>query len=133
MPFTVGSGEKPDQIAAGTYPATLEAVTLTSIVSAFSSGQPKDMREWHFLVNVNGEFKLVSGLTSMANGPASSTYKYLKALLRRELEAGEQIEDPIGQQCLVVIGLNAKGYSRIIDVLPAAQTEMSELLPGVPR
>lgn len=131
MPFTVSSGQKADQVAVGTYPATLEAVNIVNLVGF--SGVATDFHEWHFLANVNGELTPISGLTSMFTGPASKTNKWLAALLRRELKAGEQLDDPIGQQCLVVVGINKKGYSNVTDVLPAPQQEMSDLIPGVPR
>lgn len=133
MPFTVGSNTK-GNIPAGTYPATLEAVTIVNIVSTFSP-DGKDMREWHFLANVNGELQPISGLTSLSTGPASNAYRWLGALLRRPLQAGESIEDPIGQQCIVVVGLNQKGYAAVRDVLPATNVEQTTLPDGtqVPR
>lgn len=133
MPFTVGSNTK-GNVPAGNFPAVLEAVTITNIVSAFSP-QGKDMREWHFLANVNGDMQPISGLTSMSTGPASNAYRWLAALLRRELKAGESIEDPIGQNCIVVVALNQKGYPAVKDVLPAASVEQTTLPDGtqVPR
>ena len=132
MPFTVGSVS--DHIEPGTYPGMLEAVTIKNIVGF--TGEAADFREWHFLVTINGEGKPLSALSSMNMGPQSKSYKWLSALLRRPLQAGEQIEDPIGANALLVVGDNKKGYSTILDVLPAAAPPEQTTLPdgsSVPR
>lgn len=128
MPFTVGSNS--DHVEPGTYPAILQAVEVATITSSFGV---KDMYRWQFQVAVADDLKPMDALSSMNMGPQAKAHKWLTALLRRPLVAGEQIADPIGANALVVIGDNAKGYSTITDVLPAPQTAMSELLPGVPR
>ena len=131
MTFTIGVSKT--AIPAGTYPAMLEAVNIKNIVSRFSP-DGEDMREWLFQVNVNGELKPCEGLTSQATGPASTAYRWLTALLRRELRAGETIESPVGQNCLVVITQNGN-FSKVRDVLPAPQVEQTTLPDGssVPR
>ena len=133
MPFTVGSNTKGD-VPAGTYTATLESISITNIVSSFSPAG-KDMREWHFLANVNGELKPISGLTSLSTGPASKSYRFLEALLRRPLKAGEAIDDPVGQQVTIVVGMNAKGYPQVTDLLPANVPDTTTLPDGsvIPR
>jgi len=126
MPFTVSDA---GDIPAGTYTGMLEAVSETTISSEF--GKDQSMWRWDFQVNVNGELKPINALSTQRTSAGSKTRKWLEALLRRELKAGETIEDPVGANALVVIGPNKKGYSTILDVLPAPQHE--EVLPGVPR
>jgi len=125
MPFTITDSK---EIPAGTYSGMLEAVNSRQITSEYGS---KEMWEFHFQLNVNGELRPISGLTTQATTPASKARKWLTALLRRDLKAGETIDDPVGANALIVVGPNKKGYSTILDVLPAPQHE--EVLPGVPR
>jgi len=126
MPFTIGSGQNP--IPPGTYSGTLESVEVDSISSSFGT---KDMRRWHFLIDVNGVLLPVSALSSLNTAPGSKSYQWLKAILRRELLSGEAIEDPVGQRMLVVVENNAKGYAKVVNVLPF--TEPEQLMAGVPR
>lgn len=133
MQFTVGSNS--DVIPAGTYTGILEAVTIKNIVSRFNPNGD-DMREWHFQINVNGDLKPVDGLTSQATGPNSTAYRWLSALLRRDLKAGEQIESPVGQNCLCVVKVSERGFSKVTDVLPAPNPPEQSTLPdgsSVPR
>ncbi len=132
MPFTVSSNE--GHVEPGTYPGLLQAVTIKNIVGF--SGIAEDVREWQFQVSVNGDLKPLSAISSMNMGPQSKSYKWLTALLRRPLLAGEQLDDPIGANALLVVGDNKKGYSTILDVLPAPQTPQQSTLPdgsSVPR
>jgi hypothetical protein len=126
MPFTVTENTG---IPAGTYTGMLEAVSETTISSEF--GKDQEMFRWDFQVNVNGALQPINALSTKRIGPGSKTRKWLEALLRRPLLVGETIDDPVGANALIVIGPNKKGYSSILDVLPAPQHE--EVLPGVPR
>ena len=126
MPFTITESA---DIPAGTYTGMLQAITEELISSDFGKDQP--MWKWEFQVNVNGDLKPINALSTQRTSPASKTRRWLEALLRRPLQVGETIEDPVGANALIVVGPNKKGYSTILDVLPAPQHD--EVLPGVPR
>jgi len=128
VPFTVSASGASD-IPSGTYTGMLEAVGETTISSEFGQDQP--MFRWDFQVNVNGELKPINALNTKRIGPGSKTRKWLEAFLRRPLIVGETIDDPVGANALIVIGPNKKGYSSVLDVLPAPQHD--EVMPGVPR
>lgn len=122
MPFTVAEAAN---IPNGTYPATLEKV------SDGGTGQFGAMRKWHWLVEVDGRIESVSSLSSANTGPNSKSYTILKALLNRDLVAGESIEDPTGSRILIRFEKNEKGYPTAKDFMP--YVEPQQTLPGVPR
>jgi len=118
-----------DLVEPGTYKASLEKV---EVLPSANPNYPGDFRKWHFLVDVRGSLTAITATSSMNNGPKTKTYKWLKALLRRELRSGERIESPVGQQVLVVIENNEKGYPSIVELLPIAEAP-EQVLQGVPR
>lgn len=124
MPFTISEGIN---IPDGQYLATLESVEVTN-EGGFDG---KGFRTWNWLVDVGGELTPLSAVTSHNTGPKSKAYKWLSALLRRPLLAGEQLDDPIGARVTITIGRNEKGYASITGMAPfnAAETVMD----GVPR
>ena len=126
MPFTITESA---DIPAGTYSGMLEGVSETTISSEF--GKDQVMWRWDFQLNVNGALKPINALSTQRTTAGSKTRRWLEALLRRPLQVGETIEDPVGANALIVVGPNKKGYSTILDVLPAPQHD--EVLPGVPR
>ena len=114
-----------NDIKPGRYKAVLEKVEIKT------SGEFGEFRKWSFLADVDGALVPISGVTSMANSPQSKGYAWLKALLRRDLKAGEKIDSPVGQNVTLVIELNKKNYPAIKDLEPLEQPEQVE--PGIPR
>lgn len=118
------------KIEPGSYPAVLEKVEA-------DKGQFGDMRKWHWLVEVpatdgqEAKIEPLTQLTSANTGPQSFSYKILSALLKRDLKAGESVDDPTGNAAILVIGKNDKGFPKVTDVLP--KQEAQEVLPGLPR
>jgi len=119
----------------GSYPAVLEKVEA-------DKGQFGDMRKWHWLIEVPAH-KSAAGddvpaavipltqLTSANTGPNSTSYKQLSALLKRDLKAGEKVEDPTGNSAILVIVKNEKGYPKISEVLP--KVDPQQVIDGIPR
>ena len=122
MPFEITAGA--DSVKPGRYRAALTKVEIGQ--STFG-----DFRSWHFLVDVEGVATEVTGVTSLNTGPQSKAYAWLKALLRRDLKAGEKLEDPVGQNVTVVVELNKKGFATITDLEPLA--EPAQVEAGIPR
>lgn len=130
--FEITSGA---DIPDGSYPAVLEKVEA-------DRGQFGDMRKWHWLIEVpahkNDQGEDVAAavvpltqLTSANTGPQSTSYKQLSALLKRDLKAGEKVEDPTGNAAIVVIAKNSKNYPKIVDVLP--KVDPQQTIEGLPR
>jgi hypothetical protein len=122
MPFKITGAAA--NIPDGTYKATLEAVDEGE--SSYGV-----YRKWHWLVDVNGTLEPLSVITSSNTGPQSKSYQWLKALLGRELKAGEEVEDPIGKMAVLQIAKNAKGFPTVLSVLPDVQPATVEA--GIPR
>lgn len=126
MPFTISAGKA--QVPPGKYLAVLETVDeLPSDNPAY----PGTFRKWSFLANVGEELIPISATSSVNNGPQTKSYRWLKALLRRDLVSGETIPDPIGQQVMVVIGVNKAGYSTVLELEPLEQP--ATISDGIPR
>ena len=123
MPFQITGPSL--EIADGTYPAILEKV------EEYKHDTYGDGRKWHWLVEHDGKVDPLSSITSNNTGPASKVYKYLSALLGRELKAGEKIEDPTGSRCLLQITHNSKGFPKVEAVLPFVNPQQT--LEGIPR
>lgn len=119
MPFVIEAGVTP-----GTYIATLEKVTE-------EAGKFGTMRKWHWLLDIDGVLTPFVQFTTANTSPGSDSYKQLVALLGRELQTGEKIDDPTGQRATIVIEPNAKGYPKVTSV--AAFVEPQQTLPGTPR
>jgi hypothetical protein len=124
MPFQITESES---IAPGTYRASLEKVELSRTEKYGGS----DFRKWHFLVDVDGKLVPISATTSVNTSTRTTSFKWLQAILGREIKAGETIDDPVGSQCLVVIVTKDNGFSKITDVLPLQGVQ--EVVPGLPR
>lgn len=122
MPFEIPTSL---EIADGTYPATLEKV------ESYTHPQYGDGRKWFWLIENNGSIDSLSTITSSNTGPKSKSYAYLSALLKRELKAGEKIEDPTGSRVLLTITHNDKGFPQVAQVLPFQEPQQE--LPGLPR
>jgi hypothetical protein len=121
MPFTItGSTEIPE----GTYLGTLEKVEVGN--SSFG-----DYRKWSFLIDVNGTLTPITAVTSMNTGPQAKAYRWLSAILRKPLKAGETLDDPVGQKAMITVGENAKGFPTIIAVEP--YEDPTQVIPGIPR
>lgn len=126
MPFeiTVGSGTPDDQLAPGTYPATLTAVEEKTINF---EGKDKEVYEWAFAVEATDEDGnaaepiKVTGLSSQMSGPKSKTVVFLTALLGPSaVQPGVTftMADLVGKSCLIQTDLNASGYHKVIGALP---------------
>lgn len=115
-------------IMPGTYSGVLEKV---EVMPSKNPAYPNDFRRWSFLIDIAGTLTPITATSSLNNGPKTKTYRWLSALLRRELRAGERIESPVGQRVLVVVANNSKGYAGVEDLLPLAEPE--QVVPGVPR
>lgn len=122
MPFTISTPR--DNIPPGTYTGVLTKVEN-------DESEYGTFNKWFFLVDVNGKAIEISAVTSTNTGPRSKAYKWLTALLRRPLQSGETIDDPIGQKAILTIGDNEKGFSTVQEVAPFEGP--AEVLPGVPR
>lgn len=95
-------------IPPGTYPAILTGLgTKTS--DAFG-----DFRTWDFTLESGS---VVGGATSMNTGAKSKGGKWAMALVGRKPDKGETIV-LLGLPCLVVVGLDANDWPKVVDVLP---------------
>ena len=116
------------EIADGTYPAVVEAIE--PITTSFGAS-----RKWNFLVEHQRDgqkaIDSISVITSQHMGPKSKAYAFLSGLLGRPLKAGEKIDDPTGQRCLVQVIHNEKGFPTIGAV--QQYQEPQQELPGIPR
>ncbi len=114
----------------GSYPAVLERIEQ-------DSGKFGPMLKWHWLVEVpahdgkDAAIESLSQMTSANTGTGSTTYKQLKALLQKDLKAGDTAEDPTGSSAILVISRNDKGFPKVTEVLP--KVDPQQVLPGVPR
>ena len=123
MPFEIQAPTGLD-VPDGTYPAILESVNE-------DNGQFGLFREWHFLVEHDGQVTAFSDRSSGNTSPGSKAYAWLTGLLGKEPQIGERYEDPTGTRVLLQLEKNAKGYMKIKAVLPF--TEPQQVMPGVPR
>jgi hypothetical protein len=122
--ITVGTGEPDDQLAPGTYKATLAAVSAKEINW---ENQTREVFEWAFDVPTEDEAGnpdepiRVTGLSSRMTGPQSKTATFLVALLGPaavQPGASFKTSDMVGKQCLIQTDLNNKGYARVIGATP---------------
>lgn len=122
MPIEITGGK---QIPSGTYTAILQSV------ESYTHATYGEGRKWNWLVDVNDEIVPITSITSGNAGPQSKAYAYLKALLKRDLQAGEKVEEPTGKRVTLQIAVGANGFSKVEQVLPF--DEPQQTLPGVPR
>lgn len=122
MPFEISGGTS---ITPGTYKGQLMRVE-SGVPTSFGNA-----RKWYWLVDVNGQGQELSVLTSENTGPQSKAYRWLTALLGREPQAGERIEDPTGKTVMLTVGTNAKGFATIEGV--TAIVEPQQIEAGIPR
>lgn len=114
----------------GSYPAVLEKVES-------DRGKFGEMRKWHWLVELpasNGQEARIESFTqySSANtGQQSISRKILQALLKKDLKAGETVDDPTGNSCILVFGRNDKGFPKVLDALP--KVDPQQTIDGLPR
>lgn len=111
-------------ISDGTYPSVVEAIES-------GTGTFGAQRKWNFLVEHDGRVDSISRITSANMGPRSIGYQLLSGILGRQPKAGEKIDDPTGQRCLVTITHNEKGFPTIAATAP--YQEPQQTLPGIPR
>lgn len=123
MPFTIT--QNGPNIPDGTYKAQLLRVE-DGIPTAFGTA-----RAWYFLVDVDGTGEELKQLTSENTGPSSKSYKWLTALLGREPQVGETLEDPTGKTVLADIERNKKGFPAIGEM--RAIVEPTQVEAGIPR
>jgi hypothetical protein len=103
----VFGGDSAD-IPNGTYPATLKSiVTKTSVEFG-------DFRAWDFELE-NGS--IVGAGSSMSMNARSKAGRWIAALLGRVPAKGETVE-VIGRPCLVQVEEDAKGWPKVVAVLP---------------
>jgi len=124
LQITVGSGEPDDQLAPGTYKASLTALAAKEINW---ENQTREVFEWAFAVPTEDDDGnpadpiIVTGLSSRMTGPQSKTSAYLVALLGpAAVQPGATFKtaDMIGKECLIQTDLNAKGYARVVGATP---------------
>jgi len=124
LSITVGSGVPDDQLAPGSYPATLKAVVERTIDV---KGESRDVYEWEFAVPTQeddgspGEPIKVTGLTSQMTGPKSKTAAFLVALLGpTAVQPGATftMNDLVGRECLIQTELNDSGYHKVVGAIP---------------
>ena len=103
----VFGGDSAD-IPNGTYPATLKSIEVKP------SNEYGDFRAWDFEL-ANGS--IVGAGSSMSMNAKSKGGRWTIALLGRIPARGETV-DPIGQPCLVQVEEDAKGWPKVVAVLP---------------
>lgn len=125
--ITVGSGAPENEVEAGTYPATIANVGVKNIDvknPQFGEAGPRDFYEWKVAIDGTEDDEgiplYVEGLTSMATGPKSNTFKYLTAILGA-IAVGQDFEesDLVGKHVMAVVDLNKDGFSRLVDLVAA--------------
>lgn len=116
--------ERPPQVDAGVYPATLTKMTRKTV----DEGGPdqRDFIVWEFAVDGgednSGRVEATSSLTLSARGKA---YPWIVALVGKETAAGLDRIGPverrllIGRECIVNVIHNADGYAKVENVMPA--------------
>jgi hypothetical protein len=128
LAITVGSGEPDDQLAPGTYKATLTGLSAKEITW---ENQIREVFEWVFAVPTEDDDGnpsdpiVVSGLSSRMTGPQSKTATFLVALLGPSaVQPGATFTTKglLGKECLIQTDLNTKGYARVTGATPLPQS-----------
>lgn len=122
MPFQVSDSKG---IPAGSHKGQLLRVEPPQ------QGQYGEQRKWFFLVDVNGEAKEHMEWTSTNVSPKSKAYMLLKGFLGRDLQAGEQVEEPTGKTAILNFVQKPNGYTGIESVTSIVEPVQTEA--GVPR
>jgi hypothetical protein len=122
MPFKVSETQG---VPPGQYKGQLIRVEDAGV------GQYGPQRKWFFLVDVNGEGQEHMEWTSTNVSPKSKAYKYLKGLLGRDLQAGEEIDDPVGKTAILNFIAKPNGYSSLDSIVPIVEPVQAEA--GIPR
>ncbi len=125
MEFVVNNQAKVVRIEEGIYPAKLKNVEKRTI--KMKDGQEREVFIWTFEVDAKDEVVEIQGITSAKVSTGinpSKAYRWLCAILGRQLEVGERIklEDIINRKCIVVVEDRKTGLgivSRVVDVKKA--------------
>lgn len=96
-----------EDIPEGTYPATVESVTVKESASF------GEFRAWDFKLESGS---IVGGASSMSTGSKSKGGKWIAAILGRKPEKGEKVE-LVGRPCLVHV-YDKDGWPAVDAVLP---------------
>ncbi len=132
MEIIVESQANVVKIDEGIYPAKLKSIEKRTIRTR--DGQEREVFVWTFEVDTKEEIVELQGLTNARVSTGinpSKAYRWLCAILGRQLEVGEKIkvEDLIGRKCIVVVEDRETRFgvvSRVVDVKKAKVKKTAE-------
>jgi hypothetical protein len=135
VPLIVVSAGTP-VIGAGTYPATLIAITPKRMVTKFSKdGEEQDFLEWTWLVEAPDKDVEITSLTSVATSPKSRIVEYLTALLGAgnvNIGLGLDEKDLVGKQVQVQTIVTEDGFTKIDRIVGQAQRRTAPVASSTP-
>lgn len=122
----------------GSYPVTVTgcvAKTIPGTVNEYNpTGADQEVFEWTFNVDTDDDEVIsITGITSQKKGEGAKLIRHLTALLGPEaLKGGVSFEesDLIGLSAIAKVGLNARGYARVEELMAIPKTTKPKSKPS---
>lgn len=130
MPLiTIGAGMS--DLEPGSYPVTVVNVvrkTIPGTVNEYNpTGADQEVYEWTFNVDSDDDEVIeIQGITSTKTGEGAKLLRHLTALLGPDgIKRGATFDLPdlIGKSAIAQVGLNARGYARVEELMAIPKTK----------